>query len=38
MNVLLLESHLDSAVDYLARLKVAMTWIDAELWLETEFL
>ena len=36
MNVLQLESRLDSTVDYLARLKVAMTCIDAELWPQTE--
>ena len=32
MNVLQLESHMDSVVDYLARLKAAMTRVDAELW------
>ena len=31
MNVLRLESHMDNAVDYLARLKVVMTRIAAEL-------
>ena len=37
MNVLRLESRLDSAVDYLARLKAAMTRVDDELWLQAEF-
>ena len=32
MNVLCLESHTASAVDYLARLKVAMSQIDTSLW------
>ena len=32
MNVLWLESRMDSAVGYLARLKVAMTRVGAELW------
>ena len=36
MSVLRLESRMDSAVDYLARLKVAMSWIDAELWPQME--
>ena len=34
MNLLRLESPIDSAVDYLARLKVAMSWIDPALWPE----
>ena len=32
MNILRLESRLDSAVDYLTRLKAAMTRVDDELW------
>ena len=32
MNVLRLESRVTSVVDYLARLKVAMSWIDTSLW------
>ena len=32
MNLLRLESCLDGAVDYLARLKAAMARVDAELW------
>ena len=32
MNVLRLESHVASVVDYLARLKVAMSQIDTSLW------
>ena len=32
MNLLRLESRLDGAVDYLARLKAVMTRVDAELW------
>ena len=36
MNLLRLESHLDSGVDYLARLKAAMTRVDAELWPQAE--
>ena len=36
MNVLRLESRLDSVVDYLARLKVAMSRIDDELWPQAE--
>ena len=34
MNLLCLESRVDSAVDYLARLKVATSWIDPALWPE----
>ena len=34
MNLLRLESRIDGAMDYLARLKVAMSWIDPALWLE----
>ena len=34
MNLLRLESRIDSAVDYLARLKVAMSRIDPALWPE----
>ena len=37
MNMLRLESRLDSVVYYLARLKAAMTQIDAELWPQAEF-
>ena len=37
MNMLRLESRLDSAVDYLARLKVAMLQIYIELWPRAEF-
>ena len=36
MNLLRLESRLDSAVDYLARLKAAMVRVDAELWPQAE--
>ena len=36
MNVLRLESRMDSAVAYLARLKAAMTQVDAELWPQAE--
>ena len=36
MNVLRLESRLDSDVDYLARLKVAMSRIDTKLWPRAE--
>ena len=36
MNLLRLESRLDGAVDYLARLKAAMAQVDAELWPRTE--
>ena len=36
MNLLRLESRLDGAVDYLARLKAAMTRVDAELWPQAE--
>ena len=36
MNVLRLESRMDSAVAYLARLKAAMTRVDAELWPQVE--
>ena len=36
MNVLRLEYRLDSAVDYLTRLKAAMTRVDAELWPQGE--
>ena len=36
MNLLRLESRLDGTVAYLARLKVAMTRVDAELWLQSE--
>ena len=32
MNLLRLESRLDGAVDYLARLKAAMAQVDVELW------
>ena len=32
MNVLRLESRVTSVIDYLARLKVAMSWIDTSLW------
>ena len=35
-NLLQLESRLDGAVDYLARLKAAMTRVDAELWPQAE--
>ena len=37
MNVLRLESHLASVVEYLARLKVAMSRIDIELWPKVTF-
>ena len=37
MNVLLLEARLDSIVDYLARLKAAMSRIDTKLWPRAEF-
>ena len=36
MNLLRLESCLDGAVDYLARLKAAMVRVDAELWPQAE--
>ena len=36
MNLLRLESRLDGAVDYLARLKAAMVRVDAELWPQAE--
>ena len=36
MNLLRLESRMDSAVAYLARLKEAMTRVDAELWPQAE--
>ena len=36
MNLLRLESRLDDAVDYLARLKAAMAQVDAELWPQAE--
>ena len=36
MNVLRLESRMDIAVAYLARLKAAMTRVDAELWPQAE--
>ena len=36
MNVLRLESRMDNAVAYLARLKEAMTRVDAELWPQAE--
>ena len=36
MNVLWLESRMDSVVTYLARLKAAMTRVDAELWPQAE--
>ena len=36
MNLLRLESRMDSAVAYLARLKAAMTQVDAELWPQAE--
>ena len=36
MNLLRLESRLDNAVAYLARLKAAMTRVDAELWPQAE--
>ena len=36
MNLLRLESRLDGVVDYLARLKPAMTRVDAELWPQAE--
>ena len=36
MNLLRLESRLDGAVDYLARLKAAMARVDAELWPQAE--
>ena len=32
MNLLRLESRMDSVVAYLARMKTAMTRVDAELW------
>ena len=34
MNLLRPESRIDGVVDYLARLKVAMSWIDPALWSE----
>ena len=36
MNLLRLESRMDSDVAYLARLKAAMTRVDAELWPQVE--
>ena len=36
MNLLRLESRLDGVVAYLARLKAAMTRVDAELWPQAE--
>ena len=36
MNLLRLESCLDGAVAYLARLKAAMTRVDSELWPQGE--
>ena len=36
MNVLRLESRMGNAVAYLARLKAAMTRVDAELWPQAE--
>ena len=36
MNFLRLESRFDGAVAYLARLKAAMTQVDAELWPQAE--
>ena len=36
MNMLRLESRMDNAIAYLARLKVAMTQVDAELWPQAE--
>ena len=36
MNLLRLESHLDDVVDYLARLKVVMARVEAELWPQAE--
>ena len=36
MNLLWLESRLDSAVDYLARLKAAMVRVDPEVWPQAE--
>ena len=36
MNLLRLESRLDDAVDYLARLKAAMVRVDAKLWPQAE--
>ena len=36
MNLLRLESRMDSVVAYLARLKAAMTRVDAELWPQAE--
>ena len=36
MNLLRLELRLDGDVDYLARLKAAMTRVDAELWPQAE--
>ena len=36
MNLLRLESRLDGAVAYVARLKAAMTQVDAELWPRVE--
>ena len=37
MNVLRLESRLASVVDYLARLKVAVSSVDTELWTKERF-
>ena len=36
MNLLRLESRLDGAVDYLARLKAVMARVDTELWPQTK--
>ena len=36
MNLLRLESRLDGAVDYLARLKAVMVRVDAKLWPQAE--
>ena len=36
MNLLRLESRLDGTVAYLARLKAAMTQVDAEIWPQAE--
>ena len=36
MNLLRLESRMDSAVAYLAQLKAPMTRVDAELWPQAE--
>lgn len=37
MNVLRLESRLGNAMDYIARLKVAVSWIDTTLWPRVTF-